>query len=60
MTGYRVHLLDDETVQHSFEMAFEGDDDAVLHTALQTLGCAVEIWQGDRKVHRFNAGDLAN
>ena len=61
MTNYKVRFLqEDDRVQRAFEMPFEGDDDAVLHTALQSHPYAVEVWAGSRQVRRFRPGDLAD
>ena len=57
MRSYTIHIFNRLGVPARLALDFENDEDAVRTMYERGLGHAVEIWQADRLVKRFEAGE---
>lgn len=56
MKGYRLYFLDHAGhIRHALELECESDDGAVDQAAERADGSAMELWQRDRVIRKFEA-----
>lgn len=56
MAHYRLYVLDREDhIRHAFDLECEDDEQAVAQTEARRAGQTLELWQGARRVVRFDA-----